>query len=138
MVVRGHHSGMGATMQAIVGRAQRWFLAAALLAALGSLAGPPAKAADEVVTGYNVIEIFYSRDGTKIDGGFRTLGGGLWQENDADGKLKHNFSEVSRREWIVTLVDTTRDLYIYLDTANQQVLLRWGRDAQATRWYWIV
>jgi hypothetical protein len=109
--------------------------ALAVLAVL-VLVGEPASAQQQV-NGHNVIEVFYSLDGKTIDGGFRTFGGGQWQENDADGKLKHNFTEVERRQWLVTLLDSKRDVYIYLDVGNQQVLLSYGQQ-QAFRFYWIV
>ncbi len=125
-------------MRTIVGRAQLWLLAAALLAALSSFAGTPAKAADQVVTGLNVIEIFYSRDGKTIDGGFRTFGGSQWQQNGPDGNLVHSFTELSREQWLVTLYDATRDVYFYLDVDNRQVSVALGTAHLPARYSWIV
>lgn len=110
-------------MQAFVSRAQRWLLAAAVLAALGPLSSPPVRAADQVVNGYNVIEIFFRHDTKKTEGGLHTFGGGLWQLSDAAGtKTTFRFREATRDEWSVYLVDDSRNVEIQLDLFKKQVL----------------
>jgi hypothetical protein len=124
-------------MQAILGGAQRWILLAALLAALG-LAAPERAWAQPEATGLNVIAVFFSLDGKLVDGGFRAMGDGQWEEHDGQGRFKHSFTEVERRRSMVTLRDPERDVYIYLDFASQQVLLAWGKDDERRPFYPII
>jgi hypothetical protein len=124
-------------MQAILGGAQRWILLAALLAAL-SLAAPERAWAQPEATGLNVIAVFFSLDGKLVDGGFRAMGDGQWEEHDGQGRLKHSFTEVERRQTMVTLRDPKRDVYIYLDFANREVLLGWGKDDEPRAFYPIL
>jgi len=85
---------------------------------------PVAPAGQPGVNGYDAAKVLHP------GGSFTAVGGGQWQEADANGRVNFYFQEQSRDEWSVYLFDASRNVSLKLDLHRRQVLYGVGNAAK--------
>jgi len=83
----------------------------------------PPVSSPAIVNGTNVRIVQYTNGEQDPSGYFRQKDGTNWEEESIVDDHITAFEEFDRDEWIVHLIDRTRDMTIHLDLQNRQVLI---------------